>query len=188
MEEQSQKRFLRFPRQRKSYLHLFLFLTFFLLTHWQDIVNVPHLQRAPRVSFAISRCQQLQLKAGPPPDFYDRTHSDRFVPGTKPVLLKHARIWTGGQNGTEVVLGDILMDKGLIKSVGRVPRSTLNAIRDDLVTIDAKNAWVTPGIIDMHSHIGNFAVPELAGASEDYNSDFGNIQVGVHIVDSLQFR
>src|ERR1700734_442650 len=171
--------------QKKFNLLVFLCLTLSPLFLVTRVIHVPyfHKRAPPNVSFAVSRCQQLRLKAGPSPTFYDRTHSDRYVPGTKPVLIKHARIWTGRKNGTEVVRGDILLDKGLIKAVGNVPRSALNVFKDDPVIIDAKNAWVTPGIVDIHSHIGNGAAPELAGASEDYNSDLGNIQVKFDVVD-----
>ena len=36
----------------------------------------------------LDTCRALDLKPGPPADFIDRTVSDRFVPGTKPVLIK----------------------------------------------------------------------------------------------------
>jgi hypothetical protein len=178
---------LQLPRQRKSHLGLFLILTLSAFALVTQVIPVPFLQRRipPHVSLAISRCQQLELKVGPLPGFYERTRSDRYANGTKPVLLKRARIWTGGNNGTEVVRGDILLDRGLFQAVGHVPQSTLSAFGDDLVIVDAKNAWVTPGLVDMHSHIGNSAAPELAGASQDYNSDLGNIQVRSGIVYSI---
>lgn len=139
----------------------------------------------PHVLSAISHCQQLQLKAGPSREFYRRNHSDRYTPGTRPTLLKHARIWTGEKNGTDIIRGDVLLDKGLIKAVGHVPSSAFEAFKDNLVVIDVQNAWVTPGIVDMHSHIGNSAAPELTGASEDYNSNLGNIQPWLRSLDGL---
>jgi hypothetical protein len=177
--EKSLESFLQIPRQRKPHLPIFLFLALSTLFLAAQVYLPFWHQHVPHVSITLSRCQQIQLKPGPPPTFHGRTHSDRYVAGTKPILLKHAKIWTGGKNGTEIVEGDILLDKGLIKAVGYVPRSTLNAFHKDLVIFDAKDAWVTPGIVDMHSHIGNNAAPELAGASEDYNSDLGNIQVNI---------
>jgi hypothetical protein len=166
----------QFPRQP---LRIFLFLTLLAFILVTRVVHIPFLRQSvsPHVSLAISRCQQLQLKIGPPPGFHKRTRSDRYADGTKPILLKRARIWTGGKNGTEVIHGDILVDKGLIKAIGHVPRSNLKGLEDGVVVVDAKNAWVTPGLVDMHSHIGNSAAPELAGASEDYDSGLGNIQV-----------
>ena len=125
---------------------------------------------------AVARCRSLQARPGPPSDFAKRTQSDRYVPGTKPILIKNAKIWTGDKNGTEVVTADILLDKGVIKGIGHTTRKVLNAYRDDIQVIDAKNAWVTPGIVDMHSHMGNFALPGLDGAS-DGNSPKGLILV-----------
>lgn len=69
------------------------------------------------------------------------------------------------------------MDKGLIKSIGRVSAAALASYKDDLITIDANNSWVTPGLVDMHSQLGNRAAPYLAGASDDWLSNNGNIQV-----------
>lgn len=47
-------------------------------------------------------------------------------------------------DGFEVLNGDIFLDKGLIIAVGRVDQGLLHS-RDDVATIDAKGAWVSPG-------------------------------------------
>lgn len=46
------------------------------------VVNVP--LHAPEV---LEKCQLLQVPPGPPPDFYTRRTSDRFVSGTTPTLI-----------------------------------------------------------------------------------------------------
>ena len=94
---------------------------------------------------AVAHCRSLHAKPGPPSDFAKRSQSDRFVPGTKPYLIKNARIWTGEKNGTEVIHADILLDKGIIKGIGQTARKALNAYKEDIQVIDAKNHWVTPG-------------------------------------------
>ncbi len=96
---------------------------------------------------ALSRCAYLHDKPGPSPSFYKRTQSDRYVPGTKPVLLKNAKIWSGEKNGTEVLYADILLDKGIIKGIGRTSSKWLNSLKEEYEVIDAKNAWVTPGYV-----------------------------------------
>lgn len=111
----------------------------------------------PHAATSLARCRSLQAKPGPSRDFYKRTQSDRFEEGTRPILIKNARIWTGDVNGTEVVDADILLDKGIITGIGRVEHFQLNTYKDDLVVIDAKNAWVTPGYVYtssllLHSH------------------------------------
>lgn len=132
----------------------------------------------------ISRCRALQSQAGPHADFHRRSESDRFVQGTKPVLIQRAKIWTGRKNGTEVIHGDILVDKGLFKSVGSVSRSVISALGNDLVVVDAKDSWITPGIVDIHSHLGDGSSPALDGAEDD-NSIKGTVQPWLRSLDGL---
>ena len=103
----------------------------------------------------MARCRSLHVKAGPPRGFAERDSSDRWERGTKPVLVRNAKVWTGEKNGTEVVEGDILLDKGVVKGVGhtamvmRIARAL--GLRDELEVVDARGAWVTPGYVSLHS-------------------------------------
>jgi len=92
----------------------------------------------------VQKCQNLNLLPGPPANFHKRSHSDRFETGTPPVLFKNATIWTGRADGYEVVIGDLLLEKGLIKEVGEVDQVVLDSY-SDLKVINAGGAWVTPG-------------------------------------------
>ncbi|PCH43667.1 hypothetical protein WOLCODRAFT_153717 [Wolfiporia cocos MD-104 SS10] len=139
----------------------------------------------PHASAALSRCQSINLAAGPSPDFYKRKQSDRYEPGTKTYLLKNARIWTGDKNGTEVLHADILIDKGIIKGIGHVRNAALQAYKEELIDIDVNGAWVTPGIVDLHSHLGDASSPALEGASGDDNSFKGPIQPWLRSLDGL---
>ncbi|RDB24990.1 hypothetical protein Hypma_007852 [Hypsizygus marmoreus] len=161
-----------------------LFFTFHLFAQVPHLTSTVHHHPPPHASSTIARCESLRAEAGPPKHFHKRSKSDRFVGGTKPLLVQRARIWTGGKNGTEVISGDILLDKGLIKSVGHLGRSAIAAYGDDLVVIDAKNAWVTPGIIDIHSHLGDASSPALDGAEDD-NSLKGIVQPWLRSLDGL---
>lgn len=100
---------------------------------------------SPQAATAVARCRALHAKPGPSPSFASRSQSDRFVPGTKPYLLKNARIWTGEKNGTEVLHADVLLDKGLIKGIGQTAVKAAKAYKDDIVVVDVKGSWVTPG-------------------------------------------
>ena len=93
-----------------------------------------------------ARCENFKLAPGPPASFVRRTVSDRFDPGTKPVLIKNATIWTGQLNGLEIIKGDLFLDKGIIREVGRVGWEHLEGVAD-LVTYDADGSWVTPGYV-----------------------------------------
>lgn len=143
-------------------------------------------RRVPaHASATIAKCLANDLPPGPPADFHKRRYSDRFAPGTKPVLIKNARIWTGAHNGTEVVRGGILLDKGMIQEVGRISRGTLAKYKHHLLVYDAEDRFVTPGIVDVHSHIGDASSPELEGASGDDNSPKGPILPWLRSLDGL---
>jgi hypothetical protein len=96
-------------------------------------------------SSILDKCRLLDVKPGIPYHFHRRTQSDRFVTGTPPTLIKNVRIWTGRASGRDVVVGDLLLDKGLIKTVGDIDQHVLDAYGSDLVVADAGGAWVSPG-------------------------------------------
>ncbi|KAJ8496327.1 hypothetical protein ONZ45_g12505 [Pleurotus djamor] len=156
----------------------FLIAQFSTLWPTSRTINLPH--NAAEIS---ARCQSLKMKAGPAADFEDREESDRFVPGAKPYLITDARIWTGLENGTQVIRGDIIVDKGVIKGVGHFGRA-FRAQFTELEVIDAQGKWVTPGIVDMHSHLGDASSPELEGAADD-NSLKGTAQPWLRSLDGL---
>ncbi|OBZ66106.1 hypothetical protein A0H81_13952 [Grifola frondosa] len=54
--------------------------------------------------------------------------------------------------------------------------------------IDLKLAWVMPGIVDLHSHLGDTSSPELDGASGDDNSLKGPVRPWLHALDSLNMH
>ena len=111
------------------------------ISDWQNLDNVPF-----DAAEIIDKCNALKVLPAPPSDFHQRSYSDRFVHGTPPTLFKNANIWTGCISGTEVVTGDLLIDKGLIKAIGFIKNTTL-AEYEDLVVIDAEKAWITPGCV-----------------------------------------
>ena len=127
------------PRRTSSLLIIAVFLLFNLCYHAAyfshhgnpKAVRVP--LHAPEV---LSRCRALNLKPGPPSDFYDRDVSDRFVRGTKPVLIRNATVWTGRVQGLEIIHGDVLLVGGIIAQVGHISNDILSAY-SDLVSLDA---------------------------------------------------
>ncbi|KAH8116643.1 composite domain of metallo-dependent hydrolase [Phellopilus nigrolimitatus] len=162
-------------------------LTFFVLgTH----IHLTHTStrrsvRVPSDAAEIhARCKNLKLKPSPPPKFNKRRSSDRFVPGTKATLVKNATIWTGRIDGLEIIKGDLLLDKGIIKAIGHVGEETLQSLDSEAVTVNANGAWISPGIVDLHSHIGDDPSPELSGAEDD-NSLHGVTQPWLRALDGL---
>ncbi|CAO3609416.1 unnamed protein product [Cunninghamella echinulata] len=83
--------------------------------------------------------------------------------------------------GDSYLDGDILIENGLITKVGK----DLVMNNDDTVTIlDAENKVVTPGIVDMHSHMGVYSLPGLDGNS-DGNEMTNPTTPYVRVVDAL---
>ncbi len=76
----------------------------------------------------------------------------------KDMLIVGATILDGAGQRTEA--GDVLVRDGRIAAVGHglSPRG--------VTTIDAHGRWVTPGIIDVHSHDGVYSLPQTAGDSD----------------------
>jgi hypothetical protein len=107
---------------------------------------------------SLARCASLKITAGPPANFHDRSESDRFVAGTKATLVHNARIWTGENNGTKILRGDVFIDKGIIQGVGNINFRALGLNVDDMVArgqlnvVDAHGAWVTPGWVSMSGY------------------------------------
>lgn len=133
-------------------------------------------------------CNYIQRPAGPAFNFASRRESNRFEPGTPPTFIRNVRIWTGENDGNEVIDGDVLVDKGIIRSVGRIPMSMLNDVQSEwngsVNSIDAGGAWLTPGLVDLHSHIGVGSAPSLRGAS-DTNSRKAPILPWLRSIDGL---
>ncbi|RMH93216.1 amidohydrolase [Lysobacter pythonis] len=85
-------------------------------------------------------------------DPYPSTY--RRIP-SPPVLLAGATVLDGA--GQRHENADVLMREGRIVAVGRAIEAPADAIR-----VDARGKWVTPGIIDVHSHLGVYPSPAAA--------------------------
>src|SRR5438093_1499992 len=76
-----------------------------------------------------------------------------------PVLIRNATIMTAA--GQEIQGGSILFKDGRIVAVGTNVQAPTDA-----TVVDGTGKWVTPGVIDTHSHIGVFAAPGTFGESD----------------------
>ncbi|KAK4684354.1 hypothetical protein P7C73_g5825, partial [Tremellales sp. Uapishka_1] len=162
------------PVARRGVLVL-LFTTLFLLAKFIEF-PFPKPAPSPVPDFVHEGLKQCALIAKAPPHFKphtsDRTTSDRFVEGTKSVWLKNATLWTGEEGGEEVLRGvGVLLEGGVIKKItGDNVVDVLDVSKDkDVEVVDLAGAWVTPGIVDMHSHMAMDSAPALRGA-DDTNS------------------
>ncbi|TDL29918.1 hypothetical protein BD410DRAFT_823894 [Rickenella mellea] len=156
----------------------FLFLAKISLT-----TKTPHPEQVTLKGPDRHRCAALKVPPGPPLDFHNRVVSDRFVQGTSPVLIRNATIWSGANNGTEIIHGDILLDQGLVKALGHIPPNLISNTPGVRV-INVERAWVTPGLVDLHSHVGLLSAPLLSGAF-DVNSRHGPILPWLRSIDAI---
>ena len=77
---------------------------------------------------------------------------------SSPTLLRGATVLTG--NGERFENTDLILKEGKIDAIGP------NLVAEDIIVIDAKGMWVTPGIIDVHSHLGVYASPRVRAHSD----------------------
>jgi len=82
-----------------------------------------------------------------------------------PVLIENTTLLTG--TGEQIENGAVLFVNGKIKAVGL--QITSSEIPDDVVRIDGAGKWVTPGLIDAHSHIGVYTAPAHENSENDIN-------------------
>ncbi|KZS92638.1 carbohydrate esterase family 9 protein [Sistotremastrum niveocremeum HHB9708] len=133
----------------------------------------------------LQECDRLQMKAGAPAEFVSRKESDRFVPGTSAYLLKNATVWTGGKDGEQILHEtDVFLDNGIIKEIVPTSSRRFDSLKKEIRIIDLNGSWITPGLIDMHSHIGVFPSPTTMGTF-DMNSWSGPVLPGLRSIDAM---
>ena len=100
--------------------------------------------------------QQTNPPAAKPQNLYESTY--KALPA-RTTLIRNATILTAA--GPAIEGGSVLLQNGKVAAVG----ATVNAPADAVV-IDGTGKWVTPGIIDTHSHLGVYAAPGIASLSD----------------------
>ena len=88
---------------------------------------------------------------------------DPFESNYKPLasertLIKSVNLYDG--LGNEFSNFDVLIDNGIIEEIGK------DIVDGDAMIIDAKGKWLTPGIIDIHSHMGVYPAPGVRTSSD----------------------
>ena len=77
---------------------------------------------------------------------------------SQPTLFQSANIYDG--LGGELLDYDLLIADGKIIEIGQ----SLN--QSGVKVIDASDKWITPGIIDIHSHMGVYSAPSVSTSSD----------------------
>lgn len=108
----------------------------------------------------------IALAAGLDPGRNPDPYPGAYKPtASRPTAIINATILTG--TGAEIRRGTVVLAGGKILAIGDGIEPPTGA-----VVIDAAGKWVTPGIIDAHSHLGVFPSPSLpANADGNENID-----------------
>jgi imidazolonepropionase-like amidohydrolase len=91
------------------------------------------------------------VAAAQQPDPYASTYHPASSP---PTVIRNATILTA--TGAQIEHGAILLQDGKVAAVGQTVTAPAGAVE-----VDAAGKWVTPGIIDVHSHLGVYAAPGI---------------------------
>ena len=77
---------------------------------------------------------------------------------SKRTLIKSVNLFDG--LGNEYSNFDVLFDNGIIEEIGK------DIIDNNATIIDASGKWLTPGLIDIHSHMGVYPAPGVRTSSD----------------------
>ena len=100
-------------------------------------------------------------------DFAAQLYPSTYVPLPRhDTLIRGATVLDG--TGRRLEATDVLLHDGVVAAIG--PRLDAPA---GVEIVDAAGRWVTPGIVDPHSHLGNFPTPYTAedALHSDVNED-----------------
>jgi imidazolonepropionase-like amidohydrolase len=111
----------------------------------------------PRPATQPAQARADTGRAAPGPGAVSAPNADPFpstyvMPASRPTLIRDVTILTAA--GPTIRNGSVLLRDGKIVAVG-----TTVAAPSDADIVDGRGKYVTPGIIDDHSHIGVYAAP-----------------------------
>jgi imidazolonepropionase-like amidohydrolase len=99
--------------------------------------------------------QQGAAPAVPVPPLVPNAYESTYKPlPSRTTLIRNATILTAA--GPVIERGSVLLERGKIAAVGQNVTAPAGAL-----VIDATGKWVTPGVIDTHSHLGVYAAPGI---------------------------
>ena len=103
--------------------------------------------------FSLAACDRSGDDGSPVP------YASRYQPmASEPTLLRGATVLTG--SGEKLEKTDVMMQDGKIVAVGP------NLDAGDAIVVDVSGMWVTPGVIDVHSHLGVYPSPRVTAHSD----------------------
>ncbi len=116
-------------------------------SHWRATTLALLLSGAAGLAASAAEAPPTEF----PPDAFPSTYQPLPAQAT---LIDHATIYTG--TGERIDDGAVLLRDGKIAAVGKQVNAPAGA-----TVIDAKGKYVTPGLIDVHSHLGVYPSPAV---------------------------
>ena len=114
-------------------------------------------------AFAVSGCAALNPPPKPAPAIHinEDPYPSTYVryPGVLTVI-RHATVFTG--DGQQISNGTVVFADGVIQAVGGPDLASPAGALE----IDGTGKFVTPGIIDIHSHLGDYPSPGVEANSD----------------------
>ena len=107
---------------------------------------------APRTDAPASAAARPSFTDDPYPSTYRAIASP-------PVLISGATVLTG--SGERLDNADVLLEGGKVSAIGSGLTAPAGALR-----VDGSGKWVTPGLIDVHSHLGVYPSPGMKAHSD----------------------
>ncbi len=135
-------------------------------THWVSVLVLLAGCSSGSGAKPANVADKVALKVNPNP--YPSTYKP--YPGV-PTLVRNVTIYDG--EGGRIEHGSVLFADGKIVSVAGALADI--AAPAGTVTIDGTGKWVTPGIIDVHSHLGDYPSPGV-DAHSDGNEATGPVR------------
>ena len=118
------------------------------------------LSRSAVIAVLTCACAGRGTAPGVPQATPAQYPSTSVRPAAPPVLIRNATILTAA--GPELQHASILFADGKVVSVGADSIAPPNGA----VVVDGTGRFVTPGLIDTHSHLGVYAAPGTASQSD----------------------
>src|SRR5262245_19689354 len=118
------------------------------------------LRRSLVAAVLTSACAAHSTAPGTAPTAPIQYPSTYVRPAAPPVLIRNATILTAA--GPEMQHASLLFAEGKVVSVG----TDSIAAPGDAVVVDGTGKFVTPGLIDTHSHLGVYSAPGTASQSD----------------------
>ncbi|WP_129791088.1 amidohydrolase [Sphingosinicella sp. CPCC 101087] len=106
---------------------------------------------------ATASSERSSNRYTPPDDPYPSTY--RAYPGV-PTAITGATVFDG--EGGRIDNGTVVLVDGRIQAIGGAD----TPIPEGAVRIDGTGRWVTPGVIDVHSHLGDYPSPGVEAHSD----------------------